>query len=209
MLREPRLRDCGLSAAVLLNRINCLFDKRCNIVFSMLAFVKQQTWLWFEWRVQRTRGSFNPQSRNFRESPGSPPLLLCPSACRYDFDLLSRARLKKRKKAPSRRSGSRSQRPAALTFAARPPLTSGAPAEASFRRVEEAKLECVRRLPLSRRPLSARRRQRRYVIGIAPGKALGKERTSILGNGDKESRDWGTPGNFGAASGNEAVCTFA
>ncbi|KAL3220929.1 hypothetical protein MRX96_005362 [Rhipicephalus microplus] len=102
--------------------------------------------------ARRTRGSFNPQSRNFRESPGSPPLLLCPSACHYDFDLLSRARLKKRKKAPSRRSGSRSQRPAALTFAARPPPTSGAPAEASFRRVEEAKRERVRRLSLSPHP---------------------------------------------------------
>ncbi|KAH8019175.1 hypothetical protein HPB51_017402 [Rhipicephalus microplus] len=65
---------------------------------------------------------------------------------------------------------------------------------------------------------------RRYVIGFAPGKALGvparrcspnatvppllgNERTSILGNGDNESRDWGTAGNFGAASGNEAVCS--
>lgn len=79
------------------------------------------------------------RSTRSREASGRAlqhPLLPAPSpaACRYDFDPLSRARLKKRKKAPSSRSGSRSQRPAVLTFASRPPRVSGAPAAARFRR---------------------------------------------------------------------------
>lgn len=111
------------------------------------------------------------RSTRSREASGRAlqhPLLPAPSpaACRYDFDPLSRARLKKRKKAPSSRSGSRSQRPAVLTFASRPPRVSGAPAAARFRRTSPPPTSAA--ALVHNAPSPAARRERESARATSP-----------------------------------------